>query len=301
LAAPVPANAPVPAADDKKAAEAPADVEGRLLMHLKVLKDMKCDMDQFDRIMDVMEAAEKAAQQKTGEAMGQLKFNVAPGGPPPNAEAIQKMIQDAQEAGEKEFRKAVGTVMKDVLTPAQRKRFQEIDLQARGHEAFTTPTVIKALDITAKQKEQFEGNARQVEEDITQAFQKPLPAQPLPAGPPGVVVGFAGFGPGDYEKVVRDARAEGLKRALAILTDEQKAGWKKLTGEPFTHPLPIHFGGPKTGIRFGGGGFGIGGGGRVVPAMPAVPAVPLLPAGPPVKIAPGGAQTLPAKPPAPNM
>jgi hypothetical protein len=263
--------------------------------------------------MDALEEAEKKANQKTGEALGQLKFNV--GGGPPNPEAFNKMIQDARESGEKEFRKAVGTVMTDVLTQAQRKRFHEIDLQARGYEAFTLPTVVKALDITAKQKEQFESNARQVEEDITQALQKPLAVPPVAGGaggPGGVVIGFGGFNPIDYEKLVRDARAEGMKRALAILTDEQKTAWKKLTGEPFTHPLPLPMSSPR-GVRFGVGGIGVGGGfggmgGGVVrpvpgvPAIPAGPVVPPLPAPPlaPGKVGPGGVQTLPlvpAKPP----
>jgi hypothetical protein len=35
-----------------------------------------------------------------------------------------------------------------------------------------------------------------------------------------------------------------MKRALAILTDDQRTTWKKLTGEPFTHPLPL----PTTGL-----------------------------------------------------
>ena len=269
-AAPVPKTAPVPAADDKKAAESLADAEGRLLLNRKVLKDMKCNIDQLDRIMDALEAAETTARQKTGEAMGQMKFNVA-GGVPPNPEAINQALKDAQEAGEKEFRKAVAVVVTDVLTPAQRKRFREIDFQARGYEAFTNPTVIKALDITDKQKEQFAENAARVQEDIAQTFQvQPLVIQAPPGGAGGAVGGrVSAFNSADYEKVVRDARAEGMKRALAILTDEQRAGWKKLVGEPFTHPLPIN---GQKGVRTNAGGFGIGiGGGGVMKPAPALP------------------------------
>jgi RNA polymerase sigma factor (sigma-70 family) len=297
-AAPVPQ--PTAAIDDKAVIDALSDVEGRILMNRKVIKDMKCDLDQFDRIMDTLEDAEKKAIQKTNESMGQIRFGP---GAPPNPEAIQKMIKDAQEAGEKEFQKAVGGVVKDILTPAQRKRLREIDLQVRGHEAFTTPSVMKTLEITAKQKEQLEANAKQVEDDIVQAFQKPVAAPPVPAPPigggagggvvGGVVIG--GFTPIDFEKITRDARAEGLKRALAILTDDQKATWKKLTGEPFTHPInnPKWMRGGFSGGRVGGGfgGFGGVGGGKVVPAVPVNPPPAAVP---PVKIGPGGVQLLPA-------
>lgn len=265
-AAPVPASAPVPAAGPNADGDVPADADGRLLMNRKVLKDMKCDMDQFDKIMDVLEAAEKKAAQKTNEAMGPIRFNV--GGPPPNIEAINQKMREAQEAGEKEFRAATVRVVADVLTPAQRKRFREIDLQARGHEPFTTPAVVKALDLTAKQKEQLDANAKRVEEEIAQVIQKPGQAIAIAgaAGPGGGVV-VNGVAPLDFEKVVRDARAEGLKRALAVLTDEQKAAWKKLTGEPFAHPLPL----PANGSKVHFGGFTVG---LPAPAVPAVPAVP---------------------------
>lgn len=76
-----------------------------------------------------------------------------------------------------------------------------------------------------------------------------------------------------------------MKRALAILTDEQKAIWKKLVGQPFTHPIQQPWKG-----NFGG--FGFGRGGFVAPAVP----VPLPPAGGGnggVKILPAPAQPVP--------
>lgn len=281
-AAPVPKAAPVPAGDDKAASELPADFQARLLMNRKVLRDMKCDMDQFDKIMDALEAADKKAAQKTTEAMGQVKFNAAGG--PPNFEAINQQMQEAREAGEKEFRKAATTVAADLLTPTQRKRFREIELQARGHDAFTNPAVVKALEITAKQKEQFEANAKQVEGDAAQVAQKPGRPAVAIAGGGGANVAINTATSFDFEQVVREARAEGLKRALAILTDEQKAGWKKLTGEPFAHPLPVPMN--AKGAR-GGFGFGVGGGVQIAPAVPAVPGVPV-----PI----GGVQVVPAVP-----
>ena len=286
-AAPVPKPAPGP--DDKAVIEGLADIDAQVLMNRKVLKDAKCDFEQFDKIMDAMEAAQQASYKKTNEAMINLKMNAAGGNF--NPEDFQKMIQEAQEAGQKELRKATATVVTDVLTAAQRKRLREIDLQVRGYEAFTSPAVVKALELTDKQKEKFAENAKRVEEDVNQAFQKPIAA---PVGPNGVVA----F---DFEKVVSQARTDGMKRALEILTDEQKAVWKKLTGEPFAHPINRPWN-PRGGFGFGFGGGRVvplpaplppGGGangvvpGKVLPAPPAIdlPAV-VPPDAPPVKPAP---------------
>ncbi len=278
-AAPVPAGAPVPEA--KGGDELPPDLNGRLLMNRKVIKDLKCDMDQFDRIMDLLEDAEKKAAQKSSEAMNQIKFNVQNGNPA----AIEQMFKDAQEEGEKEFRKVV-SVATGTLTPAQRKRLREIDLQARGPAAFTTPAVAKALDLSAKQKEQMEANAKQFEDDLAQATQKPFPAgvggavkfNGAAAGGGQVVVkGVAQF---DNEKVIQDTRAEGMKRAMAVLTEEQTAAWKKLVGEPFTHPL-----GNLKGPRGGAGFFAPG---RMVPAAPAqILPGKVIPVQPPPPVGPG--------------
>src|SRR5262245_56960424 len=90
-AAPVPKTVPAPAIDEKALDQALADVEGRLLMNRKVLKELNCNFEEFDKIMDVLEDAEKKAQQKTGEAMGQLRLNAAGGG----AVNFQQLIQDA--------------------------------------------------------------------------------------------------------------------------------------------------------------------------------------------------------------
>jgi RNA polymerase sigma factor (sigma-70 family) len=296
-AAPVPK--PAAGADDKAVVEALADVDSQLLMNRKVMKDLKVEFDQFDKIMDTMEAAQQASYKKTNEAMMNLKVN--PQGGNFNPEAFQKMMQEAQEAGQKELRKAVAGVVADTLTAAQRKRLREIDLQYRGHEAFTSPAVAKTLELTDKQKEKFAANVKRVEEDVNAAFQKPIA---VPIGVPGGPGGAVAF---DYNKVISDARAEGLKRAVEILTDDQKATWKKMTGEAFTHPINRPWA-PGTRV-IGGGGFGIGGGGiqvmpalppgggkivplpappiQVVPAVPAVPALPATPAPATVPAAPG--------------
>lgn len=272
-AAPVPATPATPALDEKALNESLADVDGNLLLNRKVLRDMRCDIDQLDRIMDKVEAGQAVSQKKMNEAFMQLKQNVA--GNAGNPQAFQQAIKDAQETGEKELRKAVNEVVTTILTPAQKKRLREIDLQSRGYEAFLTPSVAKSLQLTEKQKEQMAENAKQVDEGIQQGFKKPIAAN-------GVVMTF------DFNQNLKDNRDEGTKQALAILTDEQKAGWKKMTGEPITYPLNR----PWTGGRSTVGGFGFGGGVQIAPGggIPArvlpVPALPAVPVKPPIQVKP---------------
>jgi RNA polymerase sigma factor (sigma-70 family) len=254
-AAPTPKAPADPTLDDKAISEALATVDGNLLLNRKVIKDLKCDIDQLDKIMDKLEDAQRKSQQKTNEAMMGLKQNINGN---VNPQAIQQMFKDAQEAGEKEFRKAVNEVVAS-LTPAQRLRLRQIDLQARGHAAFTLPSVAKDLKLTDKQKEQFAENVKRTAEDVQQALQKPVN--------PNGVFEF------NFEKVTKEARAEGLKRAVAALTDDQKALWKKMTGEPVKYPLNQQWNFAQDLPLIGGfaGGFG---GVQVVPAVPAVPVVP---------------------------
>jgi RNA polymerase sigma factor (sigma-70 family) len=271
-AAPVPATPAAPAVDEKALNEALADVDANLLLNRKVLRDMKCDIDQLDRIMDKVEAGQATSQQKMNEAFMQLKQNA---GNPGNPQAFQQAIKDAQETGEKELRKAVNEVVTTILTPAQKKRLREIDLQSRGYEAFLTPSVAKSLQLTEKQKEQMAENAKQVDEGIQQGFQKPIAAN-------GVVTTF------DFNQNFKDNRDEGTKRALAILTDEQKTGWKKMTGDPIAYQINRPWAGGRSTV----GGFGFGGGMQIAPGggLPArvlpLPAAPAVPVKPPIQVKP---------------
>ncbi len=265
-AAPVPKTPAAPALDEKALNEALADVDGQLLLNRKVLKDIKCDIDQLDRIMDAVEAGTLASRKKTQEAMVQIKVNANGGNV--NPEAINQMFKDAQEAGEKEMRKATAEVVTKMLTLPQRARLREIDLQSRGHDVFTTASVAKALDLSPKQKEQFAANVQQTADEVQQAFQKPVQVG---------LGNFAAVSSFDADSITKEARGEGMKRALAILTDEQKESWKKLTGEPIKYTINRPWMGASTGVvRAGAGGVMVAP--RVVGvALPAaaLPAVPL--------------------------
>lgn len=244
--APVPA---APAGDDTPATL--ADLNARLLVNRKVLRDIKCDIDQLDKIMDAIEAAER-------KSLAQMNGLFGAFGPNADPATLEKMFKDAQTAAEKELRTAATAVLKD-LTAAQRKRLAQIDLQARGYAALSTPAVVKVLKITDEQKKKLAESAAKVQEEMKEAFNPPVNGG-------AVIVNF------EPEKALRKAQENANKRALDVLTDEQKKAWKEMTGTPVTFELPLSGDGP-----FGaGGGFGAT---FALPAIP-VPAPAVQPANP---------------------
>jgi RNA polymerase sigma factor (sigma-70 family) len=263
-AAPAPKRAPLTV--ENAPSELASDIEGRLLLNRKVLKELRCDFDQFDKIMDVFEEAQQKAQQKTAEAMAKMRANRGNTNTRPSPE----QTLEAREEGAKEIKKAVEGLLANSLKPAQVKRLKEIDLQVRGYEAFQLPAVAKALEITAKQQEHLEKYATQIKAEILKARPpavggagRPGAAGPGAGGPAGggagaggpggaggegggqVAGGQAGGGgvvsgvglTAQFYKAVEEARDKGMKEAMAILTDEQKTTWKKLIGEPISFPI----------------------------------------------------------------
>jgi hypothetical protein len=129
-----------------------------------------------------------------------------------------------------------------LLTPDQLKRLGQITLQEQGLMAFQDADVVAQLKLTADQKEKL------------RAFEGPFGFRP---GPPDFLVpqgGFGGRGPGGRGEGGRGGEGgpggfpgfpggmggkgrgfgpDGVDKALAILTDEQKATWKNLTGPEF--------------------------------------------------------------------
>jgi hypothetical protein len=119
--------------------------------------------------------------------------------------------------------KAHEPVVVNLLGPDQLTRLGQIALQARGPMAFRDPDVVAKLGLTAEQREQLRA---------------------LDFGGPGGFGGRGEFGPGfdgggpkrGVEPKPKDfpdgRRKEALDRILAVLTPDQQARWKALTGDP---------------------------------------------------------------------
>jgi len=125
----------------------------------------------------------------------------------------EKDLEAARKAMDEGFK----TASKE-LKSEQKKRLDEIEIQAAGLEAFAKENVQKALKLTDKQKDEIK--------EITDEVRK------------------------DAEEVMKDARGDKEKRAEAIkkvtklrtsaidkvtktFSDDQKTAWKELTGKPF--------------------------------------------------------------------
>jgi hypothetical protein len=105
----------------------------------------------------------------------------------------------------------------DVLKPEQMKRYRQIQLQQLGLMAFTEPEVQSKLKLTDDQV----GQIRRINAD-SQSQRRELSQ--------------GGGGGGNREEMQKKEATlgkEGMDKALAVLSADQKQAWKDMTGEPF--------------------------------------------------------------------
>jgi type 1 glutamine amidotransferase len=112
-----------------------------------------------------------------------------------------------------------------ILTPGQAKRLKQIVYQQQGTAALTTPDVAEALGLSGDQRQQITAIGEETGRKTRELFQP-------------------GASPDDATRAQMEAlRKAGSDKALAVLTDAQRAAWKDLQGEPFRGPI----GGPRGG------------------------------------------------------
>jgi serine/threonine protein kinase len=119
----------------------------------------------------------------------------------------------------------------EVLRPEQARRMRQVIWQQRGAHVFADPDVADALGLTPGQR----ADIKEIEEESWKAFFASMPHGPGEKHP-------------DFSK--RDDFWKGVRdRLTAVLTDEQRAKWKEMTGEPFQGV--IRFGPPPPGLAPG--------------------------------------------------
>jgi hypothetical protein len=131
----------------------------------------------------------------------------------------EKLSEKEREQKFQELEKANEKFLADNLTPAQRKRLDQITLQITGLHQLTRPEVVKVLSVTDEQQQKFkemQKEARKEMEDII----------------------------GDKNRETRNEklaklRADIDKKVEALLTDKQKAIAKELIGERFKGEIVI--------------------------------------------------------------
>jgi serine/threonine protein kinase len=128
----------------------------------------------------------------------------------------------------------------ELLQPDQATRLQQIAVQQRGTAAFNDPDIAKALGLTQEQKEKI----RTAHENARWAT-------------------WGDFIPGDFKpedrnkfeeswhKKFQETWRKAREEIMGVLTAEQVAKWKDMTGKPFEGPRH-HRGGPRFGPGPGG-------------------------------------------------
>jgi hypothetical protein len=122
-----------------------------------------------------------------------------------------------------EMRKEADKTIAEILKPDQAKRLKQITLQQQGvRGAVANPEIAKELAITEDQKGKIQEIQEETGKQMKELFQ-------------------GGFSEENRKKMTEINKAANDK-VMVLLTDDQKAKWKEITGEPFKGE--IHFGPP---------------------------------------------------------
>jgi tetratricopeptide (TPR) repeat protein len=137
-------------------------------------------------------------------------------------EAEVKAANEKSVALAAEVTKALDDLLDRHLSAAQRKRFNQLSLQVRGVRAFIDQEVQKSLQLTQVQLTKLGDLKGTALEKLRAEFDVPLMVQ--------------GQGSGAERVRWRDAEwkaaDEIIRQFVATFSDEQKAMWKELRGEP---------------------------------------------------------------------
>jgi Spy/CpxP family protein refolding chaperone len=141
-------------------------------------------------------------------------------------EGMRERFQSLQGLSPEEMREAGQKMMKEIndelhgkvkefFQPEQLARFEQLEIQAQGFQAFVSEKVVKALKITEEQKAKFQGIIDDVQSEMRSAFQDAA---------------------GDREAMMAkmtEIRKSAMDKAKALLSEEQVKAWGELIGKPF--------------------------------------------------------------------
>ncbi len=179
-----------------------------------IAADLKLSEDQVKKVEDL----DKKMADKRQEMMREMRES---GG---GFEGMREKMQEMTKTTEKE--------LAGIISADQVKRLKQLQLQASEKTAglmaaLGNPEVADKLGFNAEQKEQLQGFRDDMQKSMREIFQD---AQ------------------GDREgaqKKMADYRASMDKKVAKLLSDDQKAKWKEMLGEPYKGEFPR----PQMGAR----------------------------------------------------
>jgi Spy/CpxP family protein refolding chaperone len=137
-------------------------------------------------------------------------------------QALQDVAEEDRPAKMREIAREMSATtekeLKEILKPEQMKRYQEIDLQAQGINAFNQEEVAKRLKLTDDQKKKIADIQEDTQSQMREIFQN--------AGGDRQAAG----------QKMRELMTSSREKVTALLTEDQKATWKEMTGKPFERP-----------------------------------------------------------------
>ena len=130
---------------------------------------------------------------------------------------LHDLPQEERVKKQRELTRAMNDSAKKALAlnPEQSRRFDQIGLQQRSIEVFGDPEVQAKLMLT---QDQF-AKIGEINAEANDRFKD--------------IANSVGTDREAAMKKIRQLQKDLMAKALDILTDEQKASWKELSGEPF--------------------------------------------------------------------
>jgi Spy/CpxP family protein refolding chaperone len=126
-----------------------------------------------------------------------------------------------------EARQATDKAVAEILKPEQLKRVRQISLQQEGARSLSNPEVAATLKLTDEQMSKI----KSIQEETRTARGER---------------GQRGQRDEETRKKLEEARKATNEKLMSVLTGEQKAKWKELTGGPFKGEITRpQFGGPN--------------------------------------------------------
>jgi hypothetical protein len=200
----------------------------QLLANKSVQEELKLTDEQKTKVKEVTDKIFAEAKEK-GFGGGKGGFN-KDATKEEREKALAKIREAAKETNDKAMKE-----LTPILKEEQVKRLKQIEHQQMRMAVFTDAETSKALAITDEQKEKIKGIAEEVTKDT---------------GEINTAIRNKEMDFKDGGKKMEAIRKDGMDKALAILTDDQKSKYKALVGEPFEYRAEF------------GGGFGGGFGGK---------------------------------------
>jgi hypothetical protein len=191
----------------------------QLLMAPPVQEELALSDEQIGEIEPIGEQLRSDMMSRMQEMRGQF----ADLSPEERRERFEQMSRDLNAKAK--------DGLKEILKEEQLARLEQIHIQQQGVQAFADPIVLEALKLTEDQKAEVDGILESYRTESRELMESARDADDR-AGLMGKFV---------------ELRRGSMEKAMGVMTDDQRAAWEGLTGEPF---------------QMGPGAFGPGGGRR---------------------------------------